>query len=67
VSPQGGLSVDKSYTSSPECWTFENGAVALDVPKPPSYDLACGSYTMKLHVLTPNNKSGSQGFTLAAP
>lgn len=54
-------------TTAPESWTLGNGGVELDVPNHPSHDLACGSYSMKLHVLTPNSKSGSQDLALATP
>jgi hypothetical protein len=52
---------DKSSVTPPETLTF-NKAGTNDAPDPGAYSVDCGSYSVTLHVLSPNDMSATQNF-----
>ena len=52
---------DKSNTTSPETLNF-NAADTKDVSGPGAYSVDCGNYSITLHVLSPNDVSGTKKF-----
>ena len=61
VSVQWELTGDKSFTTSPETVNFKT-AGTKSAPDDGTYSTDCGHYTITLHVLSPNDVSGSQKF-----
>ncbi len=60
---QWEVSGDSSNTTSPESLEVDEAGVH-DVPDPGAYKVDCGHYTIRLHVTSPNEKSGKDDFTV---
>ena len=61
VSVQWELTGDKSFTTSPETVNFK-AAGTKSAPDDGTYSTDCGHFTITLHVLSPNDVSGSKNF-----
>ncbi len=66
VKYQWEITGDSTNTTSPETLNFSD-ADTKDVPDPGAYKVDCGNYTIKLHVLSPNNISASKKFKISGP
>ena len=54
---------DSSNTTSPETLEVDEYGVH-EVPSPGAYKVDCGEYTIRLHVTSPNDKSGKDDFSV---
>jgi hypothetical protein len=58
---QWEITGDKQNTTAPQTINFKS-AGTKDAPDPGAYSADCGNYTITLHVLSPNDISGSKNF-----
>ncbi len=54
---------DKNNTTPPQTITF-NGAATKNAPSPGAYTADCGNYSIRLHVLSPNDIAAKQNFKI---
>jgi len=63
ITYQWELTGDVSHTTSPEELEIDESG-SHNVPDPGADHVDCGSYTIRLHVLSPNDKSGKDDFSV---